>query len=256
MATFKAFFRKELIGQIRTCKILILSLIFVALGVMNPAIAKITPWLFEILSDTLEGSGINLTQVTVSAMDSWVQFFKNIPMGLIAFILLESNVFTKEYSSGTLILSLTKGLSRHKVVVSKASVLAILWTVGFWLCFIITYAFNAYFWDNSIVENLIFSGFCWWLFGVLTLALTVFFSTLFSSNIAVLGGVSAVVFTSYIIGMLPKIGKYLPTALTDSYSLIYGFTAPKDYLPSLVIAATAIIACFAVSIPVFNRKTL
>ena len=39
--------------------------------------------------------------------------------GLIAFVLLQSSIFTREYTSGTLTLSLTKGLARYKVVLSK-----------------------------------------------------------------------------------------------------------------------------------------
>ena len=92
------------------------------------------------------GQLLILATVTVDAMSSWVQFFKNLPMGLIIFILLESSIFTKEYQSGTLVLALTKGLDRYKVVISKASVLLVLWTFFYWICYGITYGYNAYFW--------------------------------------------------------------------------------------------------------------
>lgn len=154
MRSLFAFMKKEFTEQLRSGRLMILGLLFVLFGIMNPAIAKLTPWLLETLSDSLAESGMIVTDVKVSAMDSWVQFYKNQAMGLIAFVLLESSIFTKEYTSGTLVLSLTKGLERYKVVVSKTVVLAVLWTIGYWICFAITYGYNAYFWDNSVAQNL------------------------------------------------------------------------------------------------------
>jgi len=256
MRSLIAFIKKEFTEQLRSGRLMILGLLFVLFGIMNPAIAKLTPWLLETMADSLAESGMIVTDVKVGAMDSWVQFYKNIPMGLIAFVLLESSIFTKEYTSGTLILSLTKGLERYKVVISKAIVLTALWSLGYWLCFGITYGYNAYFWDNSVAHNLIFSVLCWWLFGVMVVALMVLFSTVSSSNTGVLLGTGGVVLAFYLIGLLPKCGKYLPTYLADGNSLIYGLAEATDYIPSLLIAVAASVICFTVSIPVFNKKQL
>ena len=111
MKSFTSFIRKEMTEQLRSGRLVLLGLLFVLFGIMNPAVAKLTPWLFEILADSLAQSGMIVTEVEVSAMDSWVQFFKNVPMGLIVFIVLESSIFTKEYESGTLVLALTKGIT-------------------------------------------------------------------------------------------------------------------------------------------------
>lgn len=256
MKSLIAFIKKEFTEQLRSGRLTILCLLFILFGIMNPAIAKLTPWLLETLSDSLAESGMVVTGVTVSAMDSWVQFYKNLPMGLIAFVLLESSIFTKEYTSGTLVLSLTKGLERYKVVVSKTVVLAVLWTIGYWMCFGITYGYNAYFWDNSVAQNLIFSVLCWWLFGVMVIALMVLFSTVSNSNTGVLLGTGGMVLASYLIGMLPKCSKYLPTFLTDGNSLIYGLAETEAYMTSLFIAIAASVICFAISIPIFNKKQL
>ena len=176
MRSLFAFVKKEMTEQARTGKLMILALVFGLFGVMNPAVAKLTPWLLETLSDSLAESGMTITVVSVTALESWVQFFKNIPMALIVFVLLESSIFTKEYRSGTLLLSLTKGLSRYKVVLSKAFVMILLWSLGYWLCFGITYGYNAYFWDNSVAKSLLFSAVCWWVFGLCVVTLTVLFS--------------------------------------------------------------------------------
>ena len=256
MKAFLSFTKKEFLEQLRSGKIVFLGSLFVLLGIMNPAVAKLTPWLLEMLADSLAESGMTVTQTTVTAMDSWVQFFKNMPLGLIAFVLIESSIFTKEYASGTLVLSLTKGLPRFKVILSKATVMTLLWTVGYWLCVAITYGYNAYFWDNSIADNLILSLVCWWIFGVFVISLTVLFSTLSTANTGVLVGVGGVVLISYLIGLLPKLEKYLPTRLTDGSSLIYGVAEASEYTVAIVITAVATLVCFVVSIPIFQKKQL
>ena len=256
MRSLFSFIKKELTEQFRSGRLMILGLLFVLFGIMNPAIAKLTPWLLETMADSLAESGMIVTDVKVSAMDSWVQFYKNIPMGLIAFVLLESSIFTKEYTTGTLVLSLTKGLERYKVVFSKTVVLTVLWSICYWMCFGITYGYNTYFWDNSIAQNLVFSVVCWWLFGMMVVALIVLFSTVAKSNTGVLLGIGGVVLASYLVGLLPKCSKYLPTFLTGGHSLIYGLAETKTYMPSLMITIAIGVISFAISIPIFNKKQL
>jgi len=256
MKSLLAFIKKEFLEQFRGGKLFVLGILFILFGVMNPAIAKLTPWLFEVLADSLAENGMIVTTVEVTAMHSWTQFFKNIPMGLIVFILLESGIFTKEYQTGTLVLSLTKGLERYKIVISKTIVLVTLWTVCYWLCFLITYSYNAYFWDNSTAQNLVFSAICWWLFGLWTIALQILFSTITKSNTGVLIGTGGAVFGFYLLGLFSKLKTYMPTLLMDGNSLIYGVTEAKTYVLSLSIAVIVTVVCFVVSIPIFNKKKL
>ena len=256
MRSLLAFIKKEFTEHLRCARLMITLALFVLLGIMNPAVAKLTPWLLEVMADSLAESGMTVTIVNVSALDSWVQFFKNMPIGLIAFVLLYGSVFTKEYSSGTLLLSLTKGFERYKVVVAKAVTLVIIWSLGYWLCYGITYFYNAYFWDNGVAHNLLFSALCWWLFGMLVISLITVCSTLSSSNTGVLLSIGIFVFGCSVVSAIPKAGKYLPTMLTDGNSLIYASLKAEDYIASLVITAVLTIVFFAISIPIFNKKHL
>ena len=256
MKSLISFISKEITEQMRTGKLVLLLIIFMLFGIMNPAIAKLTPWLLEAMSESLAESGMIITQVKITAMDSWVQFFKNIPICFIVFILIQSSVFTKEYTSGTLVLSLTKGLSRYKVVVSKSLVMVAFWTVGYWLCFGITYLYNSYYWDNSVAQNLIYSAGCWWLFGLFCISLMVLFSVIINSNTGVLAGVGTVVLISYAAALIPKAAKYMPTAIISSNALIYSEVAASEYTVAVIITALLTIICFTVSVPIFNRKSL
>ena len=58
MKTFLAFMKKEMMEQRRSGKLIILCILFMLLGIMNPALAKMIPWLLEMMADTLAGSGI------------------------------------------------------------------------------------------------------------------------------------------------------------------------------------------------------
>lgn len=131
MKSLLALMRKEYMEATRTGKIMIIILLFVLFGIMSPAVAKLTPWMMKMLSDSMAESGLIVTNVQVDALTSWTQFFKNIPIALIAFVLIFSDIFTKEYKSGTLLLVLTKGLSRYKVVLAKTVLLLSIWTVGY-----------------------------------------------------------------------------------------------------------------------------
>ena len=251
-----AFMRKEYLEAARTGKIMIFILLFVLFGIMNPAIAKLTPWIMEMYSDTLAETGLTATNVQVDAMTSWAQFFKNIPIALIAFVLIFSDVFTKEYRSGTLLLVLTKGLSRYKVVLAKTVLLLSLWTFGYGLCYAITYGYNAYFWDNSIAHNLFLAAVNWWLFGVWVICLIVLFSSLLQNNTGVSLCTGGIVVLMYLLSIIPKAKTYSPTMLMDANSLLIGVEGVDTYITAIIIAAVSGVICIAVSVPVMNKKQL
>ena len=251
-----AFIKKECLETLRTGKLMMLILMFVLFGIMSPAIAKLTPWLMEMYSESLADSGLVFTEAQVDAMTSWTQFFKNIPVALIAFVLIFSDIFTKEYRTGTLLLVLTKGLSRYRVVLAKALLLLSLWTVGYGLCFAITYGYNAYFWDNSIANNLFASAALWWLFGVWVISIVVLFSTLLQNNTGVSLCAGGAVLLGYLLSMIPKVKPYSPTMLMDSNSLLSGAEGVDAYMKAITVAAVSGVICIAASIPVMNKKQL
>ena len=141
-------------------------------------------------------------------------------------------------------------------MVSKTVALTVLWTLGYWLCFGITYGYNAYFWDNSVAHNLMFSVVCWWLFGLWVIALLILISAITNSNTGVLTVTGGVVLASYLLGFLPKLKEYVPTMLADGNTLIYGTAGTENYMVSLAVTVVVSIVCFVISIPIFNRKQL
>ncbi len=256
MKAFVAFLKKEFLGSLRSAKLLIVGGLFFAFGLMNPAIAKIMPWLLEFLSESLEGSGMNITVTAVTALDSWAQFFKNVPMALIVFVLLYGNCFSSEYESGTVVLLLTKGLKRYKVVLAKTVNMLAVWSGGYCLSFTLTYFLTGLLWDNSLAVSLGAAVVYWWLFGVFTIALTVFFSVLFRSYGCVLLGVGGSVLVLYLISLWQKIAGYIPTSLMNGTVVVYGLEKASAFVGACVIASVLSVAAIVGSIVLFHKKEL
>ena len=61
--TFLPFLKKEWTELFRSGKLLLLLVIFTIFGILNPALAKLTPWLYETLSRSMAEQGISFTKI-------------------------------------------------------------------------------------------------------------------------------------------------------------------------------------------------
>ena len=256
MKTFITFLRKEFLEQLRSKKLMIIGLVFVFFGILNPLTAKITPMILKMVSEMVENSGIIVTDVEITALDSWMQFYKNLPTLLIIFILVESSIFSKEYQKGTLTLVLTKGFERYKVVLAKLITLVSIWTVGYIICFAITYVYNGYYWDNSIANNLLVSSLYWLVFALFVIVLFTLFAVNFENSGISLLFTGGVVLVLYLISLLPTVDKYLPIILSDGYSLIYSLSEVSYYIFGLIVTLLSIVILLVLSVITFNKKKI
>ncbi len=256
MKAFFACIKRECMESVRNGRALIPAILFLGLGIFNPAMAKLTPWLMSVLSDSLADAGMIVTDVSVDALTSWGQFFKNIPMALIVFLLLFGQTLTREYAAGTLIIPLTKGLSRTALLLAKTVWMLLLWTAGYALSFGTTYLYNDFFWDNTIAVHLWSTALAWYLFGVWVIGLCILFSAIFCGNAAVLMGIGGAVLLSYLLGLLPRVGRYVPTVLMNTASIAPDPPAPAAGSAAFLITLALGAASVAISVPLFRKKAL
>ncbi|MEN6313328.1 MAG: ABC transporter permease subunit [Clostridiaceae bacterium] len=254
MRAYVAFTKKEFMESIRTYKLLIMLLVFLLFGMLSPLAAKLTPKLLE----TLMTDGIQIIIPEPAAIDSWAQFFKNVSqMGVIVLAILFSGMMANEFNHGTLINILTKGLRRSTVILSKFTMASVIWSISYFLCFGVCYAYTAYFWGGNGIANLLFSVICLWQFGILLLAVMILGGVLFKNSYGCLlfaGGFTAVLF---LVNIVPKFQKYNPVALASSnMPLLTGDTLPKDLAAPLIISIVIVILFIVTAIRVFNKKQI
>ena len=106
--TFVTMFKKEMKEMISSYKILIMPLIFVFFGILQPVTLYFLP---EILESTGQGIEIELPPMTFA--DSINGYFSTIfQIGAIVIALSAMGAISKERSSGTAALILSKPISR------------------------------------------------------------------------------------------------------------------------------------------------
>ncbi|MDP4177638.1 MAG: ABC transporter permease [Bacillota bacterium] len=255
MKAYTAFVKKEFCEITRTYKLLILMLIFLIFGMMSPVTAKIMPKMIN--SFMTDGMKIIMPEPTV--LDSWAQFFKNVSqMGFVILIIVFSGIMANEFSKGTLIIVLTKGLWRRTVIFSKFTAACIVWTGAYILSFAVSYAYTLYFWKDSTNNyNLIFSVFCLWLFGILLISTIIFGGVLFNSNYGCLLFVCITIGIQFLLNIIPKVQKYNPISLaSNNMSLLKGQLKISDFTVPIIIAVALIIIFLISACAVFDKKKL
>ncbi|MBD5460846.1 MAG: ABC transporter permease subunit [Lachnospiraceae bacterium] len=256
MRQFTAFVKKEFLEQLRSGKLLILAFLFCLFGIMNPAMARLTPWLMELLSDQLAESGMIVAGVEVNALTSWTQYFKNMPIALMICIVMFSGILTSEYQSGTLIHIVTRGMKRWKILTAKTLIMAVFWTIGSLVCYGITYGYNAYFWDNSVAAHVFTAAFCGYLAGLWLITVIPLASACFDSAPAVVISVGAVYLAGYLAGLIPKLKSYTPVSLMNAWALLAGAESAENYGFAIAVAVALTALHIAAAAAVFNRKNL
>lgn len=256
MKQYFAFIYKEYLELYRGGKLFILLILAVILGIMSPALAKLTPLLFEILGEELAEQGMYIQEITVTAFTSWGQFYKNLNIAIIIPAILFGGIMALEYQRGTLINLLTKGLERWKVIASKLSFMIIAWTLYFFILFILTYSYTEYYWDNNIVYNLLPSAIGIYLFGIMLMALVMLggvITTTATANLLFSGGIYIIM---YIISAIPRIGAVMPVKLLSMGLLEAGGVTFVTYGKPLIVTLSITILSVIGAVVVFRRKRL
>lgn len=254
MNGFIAFTKKEFLEYFRNYKLLILILIFFIIGMMSPLTAKMLP---DIMEDfAVEGMIIKMPEPTF--MDAYTQFFKNTTqMGFIVFLLIFGGILSHEISKGTLIIVLSKGLSRHAVICSKFLVSLTFWTLSLLIAFVTNYGYTFYLFEKNSVDHLFFSTFCLWLFGAFVLALILLGSTLTTGSYGGLVVAVAVLGLMLIMNILPSMQKYNPVSLaSDNIALIAGTLEVSSRVVTVWLTIGLIVLFLAGAMQIFKRKRL
>ncbi len=254
MNAFIAMTRKEFMESLRTYRLVIFLAVFGLFGMMSPLLAKLTPELLKSLGD----AGMTITMADPTAMDAWVQFFKNVgQMGMLVLVIVFCGIMAGEFTRGTLVNLLTKGMKRRTVVLAKFLTASVLWAASYLLCVALCYVYTVYLWPVNELSHAGWAFLAPWLFGELMIALLIFGGVLFRSISGALCSCGGVVIGLGLVSIVPSVQKYNPIILAgDTLNLLNGQKGLAEYVPALVICAAAVIALVMASIAVFSKKQL
>lgn len=245
---FKAFASKEILEISRNYKLYIILLVFITFGFSNPIFAKITP---ELLKTT--GYEISIPEPT--AIDSWLQFFKNTSTLIGLYIILFSSSLPAELNSNSLINLVTKGLPRHTILIAKFTVISGLWLIAYYSCFIITYFYTPLLLPGDLPSLLISSVFPA-IFGLLLISLSLFGAVITKQTI----GAILVPLITYIglslLAMISSIKQYVPTILNQSITIVSGTNSAAYFYPATIITIIFTAIFLVGSIAIFNKQQL
>jgi ABC-2 type transport system permease protein len=255
MRAFIAFTKKEFVESLRTYRLFILAAVFLLLGVMSPLTAKIMPDLFSGID---LGGGLTITVPEPTAMDSWSQFFKNVgQMGMLLLIITFCGIMANEFSRGTLVNLLTKGLKRHTVVLSKFLAASLLWTASYLLCLSVCYAYTEFYWPAIVLCDPFFAFLSPWLFGEFLIALLILGGILFRNFYGSLFTCFAVIIVLSLLNINPHLQKYNPIMLASgTLNLLNAQKEAADFIPAAILCACLVVVLIIGSIVAFNKKKL
>lgn len=256
VSTFQPLFKKELYEQYRTYRFFIALVIFLLLGISAPVTTKLTPELLKSL-----GGGIQITLPPQTATDALNSYLKNMTqLPPLVFILLAMGCIADERSRGTAVTVLTKPVPRSVFVLAKF--LAYELTL---LASLLVAAAGAYFYTNQLFEGLPLGAFLLlnlglFIFLTLSLAFTVFASTLFRSSIAA-GGLAFGGFLA--LALFPTlnstIAQALPSVLfrAERVAQLLAGTAPLgDILKPIVIGLGLALGLIMLACIVFQHQEI
>jgi ABC-2 type transport system permease protein len=251
MNGYIAFVKKEITENIRNYKTLIMIALFVIFGIFSPLSAR---FMSEIISSLAPDLQITLNEPT--ALDSWQEFYGNVSsLGMSLMLIIFCSCLSSEYSKGTLVNMLTKGLSRPAVIMGKFTVTVLIMTISYWISFVIAYGYTEYFWAGAALPHMFFAAFCLWILGIMYLSTLILGCVIFRQAFP---SVLFILVVSGIMGrarMIEPLKKFNPFNLTvDNLGLLYvESTVSEMFLPifiALIISAIFLTA----AISLFNKK--
>lgn len=62
--------------------------------------------------------------------------------------------------------------------------------------------------------------------------------------------------TGMFIEIIPEIGRFVPTVLMNSSSLLVGAETADSYMESLIVTLLLCIACFVIGVPIMDKRQI
>lgn len=172
------FFIKEIKEQFKTPKFIILFSIFLFFGILSPLVARYMGEIFSLISSDIQ---IGFPEPTFR--NAWTEYYKNIStLCLIVFLIIMTGSVAQEKSKGSIMLVLTKRISRFNFLFSKFAAGVFLYTICLIGSLLVSMIYTQLLFNEFYYSGLALSIFLVWLIGVFYTAFAIFTSIIAKSS--------------------------------------------------------------------------
>ncbi|MGT2753130.1 ABC transporter permease [Streptococcus porcinus] len=251
MTGFTLMLKKEWLESSRSHKALALLIISIIFGILGPLTALLMPDIMAgILPKKLQEAIPDPTY-----LDSYAQYFKQVnQLGLILLVFLFSGTLTQEFTRGTLINLITKGLSKKAIILAKFTMIAGLWTLTYSLSSLTQYTYTLYYFNNQGKDKLLVYG-ASWLVGLMLISLILLYSVLFRKTAGLLIACLMTIVTFLISGFFKITKDWNPMLLIQKQRLVLSrhYEIQDWFQPALLIIVIILIS-LTLAILIFERS--
>ncbi|MBE0410450.1 MAG: ABC transporter permease subunit, partial [Anaerolineales bacterium] len=185
MKIFLVALYKELLEQWRSYRLLVVVVVLGLFGLLSPLGAKLMPDIFRLMPGGEEIAELIPEPTIIDAVD---QYNKNhVQFGFILALLITMGVVVQEKERNTAALILTKPLSRRSFLLAKFSALGLNFLVGTLIAGAAAYYYTFLLFEAPSLSGWLLLNALLWIFLLVHVAITLFFSTLSRSMVAAAG---------------------------------------------------------------------
>lgn len=258
--------RKEWMESVKTARFWVVLAVFGVFGMLGPLTAR---YINEILTSIGGDFGgiIELPPPVVN--DSWIQFFKNMnQLCMLVMVLMYMNMVSGEKRRGSVLLVLSKGVSRTALLSAKLTAAVMVFTIAFVLSLGLHLGYTQVLFGEIGGSGMWIGLFAFWCYGACVLVLTLLMSTLARGTgmaaLLSMGGFFVLqllaIFAkleAYSDGLLPTLSLYTPGAANGLALLILeGARKPIDGWISAGVSIIVGAVLFLISDRVFKKQEL
>lgn len=252
MNGFIPLVKKEIKEQLRTYKVLIVGGIFLLFGITTPLLLKYMPELLEFAGS--EGMEIIIPPPT--AAQSLTEYAGTVgQIGVLIAVLMAMGSIANELRNGTAIITLSKPVSRASFVIAKLVAVSLTFIVSLIVASSVCYVYTVLLIENSYLTGFIFQNVLLIVFFIFCIALTLVFSSLFTSSLAAGGLAIAVIISQAGLSAIPGIGEYFPGKLLSWGNQLIARQDATNWW-ALIITVIVIILSVYFSQKILNKKDL
>jgi ABC-2 type transport system permease protein len=245
MTGFRMMLAKELREAWRTYRLIVISLLFLALGIMSPVVTKYLPDIIR----TFAPGGFEIVIPTPGVSDVLDQLLKNVvQFGALAAILLAMGSVATERERGTAAFVLAKPVTRAAFLAAKLVAIGIQFAIAIGLATAGAWLYTALLFERPPIVPWVELAAIMWLSTAVYAAVTFLGSVAMRSSLGAAGVGFAGLIVLSLLSIVPSFATWLPAGLTAAAKSLAMEQASPGLDPLPTIAASVAIAAVAIGL--------